>query len=90
MRLKPRILALAKAVPVKMFAANDVVPALGFTRAELAEFDTDNGQAIIVAVEDLADLAKAIPEVEDDLRNYFPITNERVIARLDPFAQPQS
>ncbi len=89
MRLKPRILALAKTVPVKMFAAGDVVPALGFTRAELAECDTDNGQAIIVAIQDFADLAQAIPEVEDDLRNYFQITNERAIARLDPFAQQQ-
>ena len=89
MRLKPRILALAKTVPVKMFAANDVVPALGFTRAELAEFDTDNGQAIVVAVEDFADLERTIPAIEDGLRNYYPITNERVIARLDPFAAGQ-
>jgi len=89
LRLRSRILALSQVVTVKMFPATTVIPAMGFTPAELAECDAQSGEAIILGLSDLAPLHDAIPEVEDGLRNYFPVTNEKVIARLDPFAPGQ-
>lgn len=88
-RLKPRLLQLAERVPVKMFAAEDVVAGIGFTPAEMAECGATNGRAVVVAVEDLAVLEAEIPQMEGDLRNYFPVSNPKVVARLDPFAPGQ-
>ena len=85
-RLTNRIERYGETRHIKLFPASDVVMGLVFTTAELEEFDGEAGDAMILAVDNLASLAAAIPEFEDGRRNYCIIRNERAIARLDPFA----
>jgi hypothetical protein len=85
-RLKDRIRRHGKSQKVKLFAAEDVVMGLVFTTSEIKEFGGDGGSAMVLAVENLDALVTAIPEFEDERRNYCIIRNTRAIARLDPFA----
>ncbi|MEL7026730.1 MAG: hypothetical protein AAGO57_05810 [Pseudomonadota bacterium] len=75
---------------VKMYAKGSTPPIIGFTPEELEECGAKSAEPIVLAVEDLDALAKAIPELEGGLRNYFPVTHPKVIAKLDPFADSAS
>ncbi|MCG3268801.1 hypothetical protein [Yoonia sp. I 8.24] len=84
-RLTDRISALDPDLAHRLFAASDIVMGIAFTERDTAEFKGETGVAMILAVKDLEGLAKAIPEFEDDRRNYCIIQNARATARLDPF-----
>lgn len=84
-RLKERINGLGLQLEHRLFKASDVVMGIVFTDSETREFNNEAGDAMILAVTDLAELAAAIPEFEDGRRNYCVIKNDRAIARLDPF-----
>lgn len=85
-RLKPRIDALGESHKIKLFPATQVVMGIIFTSAETKEFGGEQGEAMVLAVEDLDALTTAIPELEDERRNYCIIANAKAVARLDPFA----
>ena len=85
-RLTNRIQRYGELRDIRLFPARDVVMGLMFTEAETKEFGGDQGDAMILAVDNLTSLAAAIPEFEDGRRNYCIIQNERAIAKLDPFA----
>ena len=86
-RLQPRIGDLIENAQAKLFPASDIVMGLIFTPDETKEFNGEQGEAMILAAPNLDTITAAIPEFEDDRRNYCIIKNERAIARLDPFAQ---
>lgn len=85
-RLKPRIETFGESHKVKLFPATDIVLGIVFTTAETKEFGGEQGDAMVLAVDDLDALTMAIPEFEDERRNYCIITNAKAVARLDPFA----
>lgn len=85
-RLKQRIDALGKTHPVELFPATKVVMGIAFTTGETEEFDGESGEAMVLAVQDLDALTAAIPEFEDERRNYCIISHPKAIAKLDPFA----
>ena len=85
-RLKRRIDALGETHPVRLFPATKVVMGIVFTSTETKEFGGEEGEAMVLAVQDMDALSAAIPEFEDERRNYCVINNARAVAKLDPFA----
>ncbi|PXW72551.1 hypothetical protein C7964_101664 [Loktanella sp. PT4BL] len=85
-RLSPRIQALGQTHPVELFPASKIVMGIVFTTAETKEFGGEGGEAMVLAVKDMAALSAAIPEFEEERRNYCVINHAKAIARLDPFA----
>ncbi|KQI71106.1 hypothetical protein AN191_14100 [Loktanella sp. 5RATIMAR09] len=85
-RLHQRIEALGQTHPVELFPASKIVMGIVFTTAETKEFGGEGGEAMVLAVQDMAVLSAAIPEFEDERRNYCVINHAKAIARLDPFA----
>ena len=84
--LKDRLLALAKATPIRMQRASDLRVQIVFTADELHDFGTAAGDPVLVAAEDQDAFKAAIPEREEDRRHYTQVRNERALSRYDPFA----
>ncbi|KJZ18820.1 hypothetical protein TW80_12115 [Loktanella sp. S4079] len=83
--METRIGSLVKNKGAKLFPAQQVVIGIVFTDQETSEFHGETGEAMILAASTLAIITDAIPEFEDERRNYCFINNPRAIAKLDPF-----